>query len=287
MSLSINSSSFPLLLEPFQHMSSVAFGIENMPEIIPDLISTCCIAQPSDANPDKVLKAFFLKDPLSVTKTKSIYATLVKLEEKDSWDKFAWVRFPITPKPLGYSQNELFDQAAEAGLSIKRKYLTSHCGSDFLQPFAFYGNLLQMLSNSEPLTSQSLIYISRQCIDVVERLHAMGIFHCDIKPQNFLADDDDGRIRIFIDGFKFASKLEKTTQIFGSYHYCSLDHRLSAEVKLKQSDIFSLGLTLYTLCTCQFFSKQKDPQLLELERNPSQNWFKIENEYKKLLTEIF
>jgi serine/threonine protein kinase len=152
-----------------------------------------------------------------------------------------------------------------------------------LQPFAFYGNLLQMLSNSEPLTDQTLIFISRQCIDIVEKLHSLGIYHRDIKPQNFLIDDVDGLLKVYISGFKFATKLKKSIGFSHSSYYSSLDSRLSTEVNPQQSDIFSLGLTLYTLCTGQPLFEKKDQGLKELERSPAKNWYKIEDEYKKII----
>jgi hypothetical protein len=284
MSLSTDCISSPAI-DAFWHMSSVAFGIESFHQVTSSSIGIIKIKQPTEtkSDKDKVLSIFFLKAPIYGNKTKSIYAATVKLADKDTWDKFAWVRSSITPKILSLSQNELFDQAAEADLSLKRKYLTADHEGDFLQPFAFYGDLLQMLSNADDLTNQTLIFISRQCINLIEKLHALGIYHRDIKPENFLVDYDEGLLKVYINGFKFATKVKKSTEILGSDHYCSLDHKLSTEINLQQSDIFSLGLTLYTLCTRQFFLRQKDPLLLELERNPLQNWFKIEDEYKKII----
>jgi serine/threonine protein kinase len=283
MSLQISTHSLLHVKDNFRHISSVTFGLENELEITTDSIGCISVIQPCDAKSDKILSIFFLKTPINRTSSKLIYAAVIHSNESGSCNKFIWARSLISAATYQEYQNELFKEAVQANLSLGKKYLTANHNHEFLQPFAFYGNLLQMLSNSEPLTAQTLIFISRQCIDIVEKLHSLGIYHRDIKPQNFLIDDEDDLLKVYIDGFKFATKLKKSIEFSHSSYYSSLDDRLSTEVNAQQSDIFSLGLTLYTLCTGQPLFEKKDQSLKELERSPAKNWYKIEGEYKKII----
>ena len=95
-----------------------------------------------------------------------------------------------------------------------------------------------------------VVEIVFKCIRALEYAHQHGIIHRDIKPGNILLSAD-GETKISDFGASFQQRLEdKTTQIkgIGSPAYMSPE-QLRLEPLNQQTDIYSLGVTMFRLLT--------------------------------------
>ena len=94
--------------------------------------------------------------------------------------------------------------------------------------------------------------ITKQICEGLTKAHQADIVHRDIKPENILIDND-GRAKILDFGLaklKGVSKLTKETSTLGTIHYMSPEQLQGKEVD-NRSDIWSLGVVLYELLTCE------------------------------------
>lgn len=85
----------------------------------------------------------------------------------------------------------------------------------------------------------------------IRLLHENAIVHCDIKPENLLATEENGEIRIKIGDLGFAMILAETDVFMsdiriGSYGYISPEI-LSENTYTQKLDIWSFGITLYQM----------------------------------------
>ncbi len=112
------------------------------------------------------------------------------------------------------------------------------------------------------IDQKTIARIGSQIADALDHIHCQGIVHRDIKPSNILLDEngtawltDWGLVK---SGF---SELTQTGDLFGSLPYMSPE-RFKGQSDA-QSDIYSLGATLYELLTLRRMFEVKDhPQLI-------------------------
>jgi len=93
--------------------------------------------------------------------------------------------------------------------------------------------------------------------------HAAGIVHRDVKPDNVMIDRANGAARVVLTDFGVAhvSSLDTMTAtgaVLGSPAFMSPEQARSEDVNAT-SDVFSLGSTLYQLCTGHLPFSGKDP----------------------------
>jgi hypothetical protein len=100
------------------------------------------------------------------------------------------------------------------------------------------------------LTVQEQIFY--QMIDCINELHLNGHFHRDIKPQNFLRDDD----QIIVSDFGLSTELESSTaltrssQFWGTPGYLPPEYYVGGFKNVDAAgDIFMLGKSFYNLLT--------------------------------------
>ncbi len=132
-----------------------------------------------------------------------------------------------------------------------------HGGLPFLEmPLLAGESLQQRLSRGGMLPVDEALEVARQTALGLADAHAVGLIHRDIKPANLWIEPEPGggirRVRLLDFGLarqsQTAGHLTMRGAVIGTPHYMSpeqaqgdsLDHR---------SDLFSLGVTLYTLLT--------------------------------------
>ena len=111
-------------------------------------------------------------------------------------------------------------------------------------------DLKEYIRQNAPLDLHEVIRIMDQILSAVALAHKHNVIHRDLKPQNILMDKR-GNIKIADFGIAVAlnqSSVTQTNSVMGSVHYMSPEQTRGGLVT-KQSDIYSLGITLYELIT--------------------------------------
>ncbi len=108
-----------------------------------------------------------------------------------------------------------------------------------------------ILNQQGPLPTKRLVKVFRQILEGTNEIHRKGIIHRDIKPANILITPEDN-IKIIDFGISKKSglnlNLTRTGQMVGSPLYTSPE-QISGRPISKQTDIYSLGVLLFTLGT--------------------------------------
>ncbi|HVJ12004.1 MAG TPA: serine/threonine-protein kinase [Burkholderiales bacterium] len=133
---------------------------------------------------------------------------------------------------------DIYDAVVEPG----RSYLVmEYVPGDTLEAHSDNGSLLP---------AGKVVEIIFKCIRALEYAHQHGVIHRDIKPGNLLLSKA-GETKVGDFGASFQQRLEdKTTQIkgIGSPAYMSPE-QLRMETLDQQTDIYSLGVTMFRLLT--------------------------------------
>jgi serine/threonine protein kinase len=132
---------------------------------------------------------------------------------------------------------EIFDAVVEPG----RSYLVmEYVPGTTLEAHADVARLLPV---------SKVVEIIFKCIRALEYAHRHGVIHRDIKPGNLLLSQS-GETKVSDFGASFQQKLQDTTQIsgVGSPAYMSPE-QVRLEPLTHQTDIYSLGVTMYRLLT--------------------------------------
>ncbi|MFO1041326.1 MAG: serine/threonine-protein kinase [Planctomycetaceae bacterium] len=114
------------------------------------------------------------------------------------------------------------------------------------------GESLQMrIDRNGPLELCEILRIGMQVADGLSAAHQQGLVHRDIKPSNILLEEDVDRA--LISDFGLARAADDATLTRSGFHpgtpqYMSPE-QASGQCVDPRSDLFSLGSTLYTMCT--------------------------------------
>ncbi len=124
---------------------------------------------------------------------------------------------------------------------------TAYIAMEFIQ-----GVALSEIMQKKRFSPEEIIEIGITIADTLGYAHNMGIVHRDIKPSNILIKSD-GTLKITDFGIAHiqdAATAEKTQagEILGTPAYMSPEQVTSQEID-GRSDLFSLGIILYELCT--------------------------------------
>jgi uncharacterized protein YgiM (DUF1202 family) len=122
----------------------------------------------------------------------------------------------------------------------------------FVKEYKNKGNLRQYLSNkpSGLGTIELAIELFQPIADALEFAHRKGIFHGDVKLDNILLDDSDGRgLRAFLNDFDVSSaKSTTTTRAIGvgsTAIYTAPELINTENEKTIKGDVYALGIALY------------------------------------------
>src|SRR2546429_2089654 len=145
---------------------------------------------------------------------------------------------------------DIFDAVVEPG----RSYLVmEYVPGTTLEAHAAVSTLLPVAK---------VVEIIFKCIRALEYAWRHGVIHRDIKPGNILLSET-GETKVSDFGASFQQKLQDTTQIsgVGSPAYMSPE-QVRLEPLTHQTDIYSLGVTMYRLLTGRLpFSASTQPAL--------------------------
>ncbi|EDX05841.1 uncharacterized protein LOC6733180 [Drosophila simulans] len=111
--------------------------------------------------------------------------------------------------------------------------LVGNNSSVYISEFSDYGSLIGVCNKVKSVTSRNLdeyvvMHLSCQMLDIVDHLHAMGIIHADIKPDNFLlmkpicADPNEVSLQLIDFGVSIDMKLFPDNQTFNYVHHDDL-----------------------------------------------------------------
>lgn len=111
-------------------------------------------------------------------------------------------------------------------------------------------NLKEVIKRYAPLPVDKVLEVAIACCEALAYAHRQGIIHRDVKPHNVLFTDD-GRAKLSDFGIAAAAGeagLTADGKVLGSAHYIAPEQAQGAEAG-PQSDIYSLGVTLYEALT--------------------------------------
>jgi len=120
------------------------------------------------------------------------------------------------------------------------------------------GETVRELLASGPIPFRKAVAIAAQIADALARAHAIGIVHCDLKPENLMVSGDTAKILDFglakLLGVNQARDSDAPTTntgqgtVTGTVGYMSPEQATGGEVDFR-SDQFSFGLVLYEMVT--------------------------------------
>lgn len=165
--------------------------------------------------------------------------------------------------------------------------------------FAEKGSLLQLIRKEKYLAEERARSFFSQLINAVEYIHSMGVVHRDIKCENIVFDGNftlklidfgfaRGNMQPVTVGSKIKPVLSKT--FCGSHAYASPEILKSIPYQPQLSDIWAIGVVLYTMVFGQLpFSNVNNVNVLIKQVTAGPNFPKdrcVSDECKELIKKI-
>jgi serine/threonine protein kinase len=107
------------------------------------------------------------------------------------------------------------------------------------------------LREQKPAALADVLRIGLQLCDALKEAHGAGVIHRDIKPQNIFVEPND-QVKLMDFGISRITSLPSVTQggkLIGTPRYMSPEQIHGKASPDHRSDIYSLGIVLYELCT--------------------------------------
>lgn len=122
--------------------------------------------------------------------------------------------------------------------------------------------LLRYITDTKALTQQDILQLGRDIGCALGACVKNGILHRDVKPENIFVYQENGKLRFVLGDFGVSRRVaqpegQRITGI-GTDYYVAPEIRYGEPLKCLNSDIYSLGVTLFYLLTNQFPQMQKD-----------------------------
>jgi serine/threonine protein kinase len=113
-------------------------------------------------------------------------------------------------------------------------------------------SLRNYIGENAPLPLSETLSIADQLSEVVEYLHAHGVFHRDLKPENIIIGPD-GKIYIVDFGSALLEGTRRVTWRFGGNAFGTPDYMAPEQIQGKRgdarTDVYALGIILYEMLT--------------------------------------
>lgn len=120
-----------------------------------------------------------------------------------------------------------------------------------IEEYCINGNLVNYMNNSGLNSEFVKKNIEFGLIKAIDYLHRNGIAHCDIKPDNVLIDENHSAK---LCDFGFAKLINNSSDLtrWGTVGFNAPELYRSGMVNFIKSDIWSIGITLYTISEHEF-----------------------------------
>lgn len=139
------------------------------------------------------------------------------------------------------------------------------------------GETLEDVIMRDALTTRDFDALVRQTLEGMSAVHAKGILHLDLKPENLMIHRlPDGRLQVKILDFGLAKSTAKEGRqcteprsgLLGSVHFMAPEQFEHAPVDVR-TDIYALGCTFYYALTQQHpFDGETKPQVMVAHLHP-------------------
>lgn len=102
-----------------------------------------------------------------------------------------------------------------------------------------------------PLTAQRAVPLFHQVAQAVTYMHANGVYHGDIKPENIVLSEDRRSCKLI--DFGFAGDVNKTALLRGTVFYSdpAMFREGTTQVDMLANDIFAIGASLFASVTSE------------------------------------
>jgi len=125
------------------------------------------------------------------------------------------------------------------------------------------GDLLGYVNRTTSFSDNEIFYLFSQVVDAVEFLHQKKIAHRDLKLENFLITDTK-KLKIIDFGFSlFVPDTGRVTQTSGTLHYASPELILGLAHDPYKSDVWAMGVILYTFMYHRLPFRSDDNEVLK------------------------
>ncbi|MCB1148686.1 MAG: protein kinase family protein [Chlamydiia bacterium] len=185
----------------------------------------------------------------------------VRLAFREADGKFVAAASAKSSRPESLLNEYLFLKQFEKVLAFT--FYTKEGGvqkGKLIMPFAKYGDIFDYVQDSKRVPI-SQVELGLKIIQAVKPLHAAGIVHNDVKPENFLISQEEGQVVVWMCDFGFARRREDCAQspIDGTAKYLPYETLFNRH-SLEKRDIYSLGVTLFFLfLPPQFQARMRGP----------------------------
>jgi eukaryotic-like serine/threonine-protein kinase len=169
-------------------------------------------------------------------------------------------------------------RACHVGLLDVRAAARSENGAPYLVMEYVDGDTVAAVAEREPLALDVIVHIGAQAASALAALHATGVIHCDVKPENVMVSRD-GAWRVKVIDFGVARGFDEPpaddASIAGTPAYMAPEQWRGRPVPA--SDVYALGCMLFELITGETPFDGSLPQLMLAhmeQRAPRPSWLR-------------
>lgn len=142
-----------------------------------------------------------------------------------------------------YREVEFLHRAQGEGVVELKGVVDDDRGMYIVFPYMLGGDLNRSLND---LDTQTCLSFALTISKTMQRLHSVGIIHRDIKPHNFLLDENKKEI-VLCDFGEARNKGEKMTPVVGTREYMAPE--VSTDTYDHKVDVYSFGKLLWHMVT--------------------------------------